>query len=166
MSSPVEYKERILSYIQNKDSLAVQRETPGLLAELTAGKPENNLRMRPAPDRWSVTELLAHLADAEIGASWRYRQMLEHNGCALSPYDQELWNSLGEYASRKPGESLQLFRLLRQDNLRMFAKLTPEQWQRHGVHAERGEMTVRDLMEQIAGHDLNHLEQIRKILTP
>lgn len=57
-----------------------------------------------------------------------------------------------------------LFRLLREANLRMFAQLTPEEWQRNGIHAERGSMTVRDLALQIAGHDLNHLEQIRKIL--
>jgi len=57
-----------------------------------------------------------------------------------------------------------LFRLLRVANLRMFAQLTPGEWQRHGIHAERGPMTIRDLTVQIGGHDLNHLEQIRKIL--
>jgi len=46
----------------------------------------------------------------------------------------------------------------------MFDKLTPEEWQRHGVHTERGEMTVRDLAVQIAGHDINHIAQIQAIL--
>jgi len=57
-----------------------------------------------------------------------------------------------------------LFRLLRQSNLQMFDKLTPEQWLRHGIHAERGEMTVRELALQIAGHDVNHVAQIEAIL--
>jgi len=165
MSSPTEYKARILSLVQGKDPIAVQRETPELLAQLTKGISGNKLRERPAKDRWSVAELLAHLAEAEIGSSWRYRQMIEHSGCPLSPYDQELWNVLGDYASRSPEESIQLFRLLREANLRMFGRLTPEQWQRYGIHAERGEMTLEDLARQIAGHDLNHIEQIRKILT-
>ncbi len=166
MATPAEYKTRILSYIQGKDPLAVQRQTPELLAQLIDGIPSAKLQERPDSDKWSVAELLAHLADAEIGCSWRYRQMIEHNGGPLPPYDQELWNALGSYATRPPSESLQLFRLLRENNLRLFDKLTAEQWECYGIHAERGEMSVRNLMQQIAGHDLNHLEQIRNILTP
>jgi hypothetical protein len=166
MSSPAEYKARILSYVEGKDPIEVQRETPQLLAQLVNGVPGGRLRERPADNKWSVTEILAHLAAAEIGSSWRYRQMIEHNGCSLSPYDQELWNALGDYASRSPEDSLQLFRLLREANLRMFEHLTPEQWQCKGIHAERGEMTVEALARQIPGHDLNHVEQSRKILTP
>lgn len=164
MATAAEYKARILSYVEGKDPIAVQRGTLDSLAQLLEGVPESKLRERPAADKWSVAELLAHLADAEIGASWRYRQMIEHNGCPLAPYDQDLWNELGNYASRPPADALQLFRLLREANLRMFEQLTPEQWQCHGIHAERGEMTVRDLALQIAGHDLNHLEQVRQIV--
>jgi hypothetical protein len=164
MATAADYKARILSYVEGKDPIAVQRETLDSLMKLLNGVPEGKLRERPAPDRWSVAELLAHLADAEIGASWRYRQMIEHNGCPLSPYDQDLWNQLGSYASRRPEDALQLFRLLREANLHMFKQLTPDQWERHGVHAERGEMTVRDLALQIAGHDLNHVAQVRKIV--
>jgi len=165
MPTHAEYKARILSLVQGKDPLAVQRETPQVLAQLIKGVPGKRLQERPAKDKWSVAEILAHLAEAEIGSSWRYRQMIEHSGGPLSPYDQELWNALGDYASRSAEESLQMFRLLREGNLRMFERLTPEQWQRHGVHAERGEMTVEDLARQIAGHDLNHVEQVRQILT-
>lgn len=164
MASPAEYKARILSYVEGKDPIAVQRQTPEALAELVRDIPESKLQKRPGPDKWSVTELLAHLADAEIGCSWRYRQIVEHNGCALTPYDEQLWSSLGSYSSRPSADALQLFRLLRESNLRLFEKLTPEQWQNYGVHAERGQMTVHDLMQQIAGHDLNHMEQIRSIL--
>jgi hypothetical protein len=122
------------------------------------------LQARPAADKWSVAELLAHLAEAEMGASWRYRRMIEHNGSSLLSYDQELWSWLGNYAAQDPQDSLHLFTLLRKGNVVMFERLTPEQWQRHGIHAERGEMSVRDLATQIAGHDLNHLAQIKAIL--
>ena len=164
METVAEYKARIMSYVEGKDATAVQRETASALAQLIAGAPVDKLTKRPDPDKWSVAELLAHLADAEIGAAWRYRQMIEHNGGPLSPFDQELWHKLGNYASASPTESLELFRLLRESNLRMFERLTPEQWERYGMHAERGKMSVHDLAQQIAGHDLNHLEQIRKIL--
>jgi hypothetical protein len=164
MATAAEYKARILSYVQGKDPVAVQRETPQVLARLVEGVPSDRLKTRPAADKWSVSELMAHFAEAEMGAFWRYRQMIEHNGCPLPSYDQELWSRLGDYPSQDPRESLQLFTLLRQANLRMFERLTPEEWQRHGVHTERGEMSVRDLAAQIAGHDLNHLMQVRGIL--
>ncbi len=164
MATAAEYKARILSYVEGKDPVAVQRETPDALAELIRGVPDQKLRTRPAADKWSVAELLAHFAEAEIGASWRYRQMIEHNGAPLPSYDQDLWYTLGDYASRDPQKSLQLFTLLRQENLTMFDRLTEEQWKRYGVHSERGEMSVRDLAQQIAGHDVNHLMQMRGIL--
>ena len=134
------------------------------MAQLIDGISENKLYQRPDPAKWSIGEVIAHLAEAEIVNSWRYRQMVEQNGCPLSPYDQEVWNSLGDYASRPAADSLMLFRQLRENNLRVFDRLTPEQWEHYGMHAERGRLTVRELVQLIAGHDLNHMEQIRKIL--
>ncbi|MGB7553842.1 MAG: DinB family protein [Candidatus Korobacteraceae bacterium] len=164
METIADYKARILSYIEGKDPLEVQRKTPKLLADMIVSVPEKQLHERPSPDKWSVGELLAHFADAEAVNTWRYRQMIEHDGAPLPGYDQELWHKLGDYPSRRPEESLMLFRLLREANLQMFARLTPEEWQRKGIHAERGPTTVRDLVLLIAGHDLNHLAQIQKIL--
>jgi hypothetical protein len=164
MATAAEYKARILSYIEGKDPIAVQRETPQVLAKLIDGIPKDKLRARPIADKWAVGELLAHFAEAEMGAFWRYRQMIEHNGSQLLSYDQELWSRLGDYASVDPNDSLQLFTLLRKANVEMFGRLKPEEWQRHGLHTERGEMSVRDLATQIAGHDLNHLQQVKAIL--
>lgn len=164
METHQEYKARIQGLVTGKDPIAVQKQTPSRLAALISGVSAERLNARPAPNAWSVTELLAHLSEAEITASWRYRQMLEHDGCPLAPYGQDLWAAVGGYAERNPEDSLQLFRLLRQSNLQMFDKLTPEQWLRHGIHAERGEMTVKELAHQIAGHDVNHVAQIEAIL--
>ena len=164
METPLQYKTRILALMEGKEPIAVQADTYGQVAELVHKASPDALCTRPAVDRWSVAEILAHLAEAEVVSTWRYRQMLEHNGCPLPGYAQDLWASLGQYASRDPRESLESFRLLRETNLHMFERLTPEQWQCHGVHAERGPMTVRDLATQIAGHDLNHVAQITSIL--
>jgi hypothetical protein len=158
------YKARILSFVEGKDPLEVQRQTATALAQLIDGISENKLYQRPDPAKWSIGEVIAHLAEAEIVNSWRYRQMVEQNGCPLSPYDQEVWNSLGDYAARPAADSLMLFRQLRENNLRVFDKLTPEEWEHYGMHAERGRLSVRELVQLIAGHDLNHMEQIRRIL--
>jgi len=147
-----------------KDPLAVQRETPGVIAELIKGVSREELRRKPAPDKWSVSEIVAHLAEDEIVQLWRYRQMIENPGVALAGFDQDKWAQLGDYGASEIGDSLQLFRLLRESNVAMFSRLSEKEWQSNGVHGERGPMTVRILMEHMAGHDLNHLEQIRRIL--
>jgi uncharacterized damage-inducible protein DinB len=165
METPLQYKARILALMEGKDPVAIQSDTYRRIATLVQGVQQEKLRARPASDRWSVSEILAHLAEAEVVSTWRYRQMLEHNGCPLPGYGQDLWASLGQYSSRDPRESFESFRLLREANLRMFERLTPEQWQCHGVHAERGHMTVHDLAIQIAGHDLNHVAQIKATLS-
>ena len=165
MSDVTNYVARIVAYTEGKDPLAMQREMPALLSKLVDGSPKGKLQKPPAPGKWSVGEILAHLAECEIATAWRYRQMLEHNGVALQPFDQDEWARLSDYAAWQPAEALTLFRLLREANVRLLSRLTAEQWERHGVHAERGKLTVRDLARQMAGHDRNHLDQVRKILS-
>jgi len=159
-----QYKTRLAGYTAGKDPIAMQREAPLTLARLIDGVAEAELKRRPAPGKWSVTEILAHLAEDELTSTWRYRQMLEQDGIELRVFDQDLWARVGDYASWKPEDALAMFRLLREANLRMFAHLTPEQWQRHGFHSERGKLTVRDLCGHMAAHDINHIEQVRRIL--
>ena len=162
--TPQQYKQRILSLVEGKDAVTVMRETPARLTKLVGNASAHQLAKRSEPGKWSIAEILTHLAEAEIGSYWRYRQMIEHNGSSLLPFDQDLWYQLGNYGQADGQESLQLFRLLREGNLRMFDRLTPEQWQLGGVHQERGPMTVADLARQIAGHDINHVAQIEKLL--
>ena len=164
MSDTAEYLDRIRSYAQSRDPLELQRQTPALLDKLLANASDGQLRRRPSPQKWSIGEILAHLAEDEIATAWRYRQMVEHNGIELAGFDQDLWARLGDYGARRPEDSLALFRLLRGANLEFLAKLSPEQWECSGTHAERGRITVRDLAVHMAGHDANHIEQIRKIL--
>jgi hypothetical protein len=159
-----QYKARFETYVAGRDPVAMQREAPSTLAGLIERAAESKLAQRPAPEKWSVTEILAHLAEDELASSWRYRQMLEHGGVELLGFDQNLWANVGRYASWKADEALAMFRLLREANLRMFAHLTPEQWERQGVHSERGKLTVRDLCRHMAAHDINQIEQVRRIL--
>jgi|SRR5581483_3524047 len=164
MADTAEYLARVRNYAEGKGPLALQKETPTILRQLIAGASADQVTRPPAPGKWSVGEILAHLAEDEIATAWRYRQMVEHNGIELPGFDQDLWSRLGDYASRSPEESLELFRLLRQANLQFLGQLSPEQWECYGIHAERGRITVRDLAAHMAGHDANHVEQIRNIL--
>jgi hypothetical protein len=159
-----EYLARIREHSRGKDPLNLQKESPEILAALIANKSAQQLTTRPRVDKWSVAEILAHLAEDEIATAWRYRQMVEHSGLELPGFDQDMWARLGNYAARAPEDSLQMFRLLRSANLQFLRQLTPEQWECSGNHAERGRLTVRELAAHMAGHDANHIEQIRTIL--
>jgi uncharacterized damage-inducible protein DinB len=159
-----EYLNRIRDYAQGKDTLDLQRQTPTVLAALITNASDQQLKTRPSKNKWSIAEILAHLAEDEIATAWRYRQMVEHSGIALSGFDQDVWARMGDYASRVAQESLDLFRLLRSVNLQFLQQLAPEQWECFGIHAERGRITVRNLATHMAGHDANHVEQIRRLL--
>ena len=165
MPDTAEYLDRIREHSQGKDPLVLQKNTPEVLVAFIASHSPEQLTKRPRPDKWSVGEILAHLAEDEIATAWRYRQMVEHGGIALAGFDQDMWASIGDYRSRAPQDSLELFRLLRRANLQFLQRLTPEQWECYGIHAERGRITVRDLAAHMAGHDANHIEQIREILS-
>lgn len=162
MTNP--YVARMVAFTEGKDPIAMQREMPGILSGLIQGVAEKELRRPPAPGKWSISEIIAHLADSEVVSIWRYRQMIEYNDGPLAAYDQDEWARIGKYSAANPHESLQLFSALRKINLDTFARLTPEEWQRGGLHAERGRITVESLARHVAGHDRNHLEQIQKIL--
>jgi uncharacterized damage-inducible protein DinB len=159
-----QYTRRILSYIEGKQPLRVQRETPGKLAALIKGKSKKQLTHRPAPGKWSVAEVLAHLADSEIAVSWRLRQMISTNGVAIEGYNQDAWADAFHYARRDPRESLQSFRTLREDNLTLLKRVPRKLWENHGIHQERGVETVAHFIDLVTGHDVNHLMQIEKIL--
>jgi len=149
-----------------QETLALQREAPQILARLIDGLPNEVLGRPPAPGKWSVRAILAHMAEDELVSSWRYRQMLENPGASLAGFDQDLWARLGDYESWTAREALELFRLLREANLRMLGRLTGEEWQRHGMHAERGRITVAGLARHMAAHDQNHTLQLRRALEP
>ncbi len=164
MPDTADYLSRIRDYAQGRDPLELQKQAPAVLAQVLANVSEEQLTKRPSKDKWSIGEILAHLAEDEIATAWRYRQMVEHSGLQLAGFDQDLWARTGDYASRAPHESLALFRLLRNANLQFLQQITPQQWECFGVHAERGRITVRDLVVHMAGHDANHFDQIRRML--
>ncbi len=159
-----EYTKRILGNVAGKDPLKTQAATPKALAKLIKGASASKLRKRPAPAKWSVGEILAHLADAEIIVGWRLRAILAAPGSPIQAYDQDALAAARNYAKHDPRKSLEQFRAIRETNLALYKSLTPEQWKHFGMHAERGEETLERILQMMAGHDLNHLAQIEGIL--
>ena len=159
-----QYTQRITANVEGKQPLAVQAATAKKLERLIKGVPTSTLRKRPAPDKWSPGEILAHLGDAEIVIAFRMRLVLGAPGTPIAAYDQNSWVTSGHYEKRDPRKSVELFRVAREANLALLKSLTPEQWKHHGMHSERGQETIEQIVRMTAGHDINHLQQIERIL--
>jgi hypothetical protein len=167
MSETVQqYTQRIMANAHGQDPVKVQSTTPKKLARLIKGMPTAKLRKRPAPEKWSVAEILAHLADVEIVIGWRMRSILGAPGTPVQAYDQNAWVIAGHYEKRDPRKSIELQRTVREANLALLKSLSPEQWKHFGQHAERGQESIEHIVRMVAGHDINHIRQIEFILKP
>jgi hypothetical protein len=160
-----QYIQRISGYAEGKQPLAVQGATAKKLERLIKGESSGKLRKRPAPEKWSVSEILAHLSETEIVGGFRMRLILGAPGTSIAAFDQDAWVLSGHYDKRDPRKSLEQFRAFRDANLGLLRSLTPEQWKHYGMHAERGKETIEHIVRMFAGHDLNHMQQIERILS-
>jgi DinB superfamily len=162
--TPEQYTKRVVNYLDGKQPLTVQAATAKKLERLIKDVTPAKLRKRPAADKWSVSEILAHLADAEIVGAFRMRFILGAPGTPITAFDQDSWVISGHYEKRNPHKSLEQFRTVREANLALLKSLTPDQWKHYGMHSERGQESIEHIVRMFAGHDLNHLKQIEGIL--
>jgi uncharacterized damage-inducible protein DinB len=161
--TPKQYTKRILSYIEGQKPLRVQQATPKKIERLILRLSRQQLRKRPAPGKWSIGEILAHLAEAELVGGYRMRMILSKNGTPIQAFDQNVWARNSNYARQEPQRSLQMFRALRESNLSLLKSLPRKKWNYYGMHAERGKETITRVVQMFAGHDINHLHQIERI---
>jgi hypothetical protein len=157
------YIDAVLDVLGDRDPRQVLERTPPALEDLLAGLSTSQLRTPEAPGKWSMAQVLRHLADSEIVYAWRLRMVLAHDRPPLTGYDQDLWAARLHYTDADAEESLRLFRLLRDSNLSLLRRATPDDLRRVGVHAERGDESVDRIMRLYAGHDLVHERQMERI---
>jgi hypothetical protein len=158
-----QYISRILGHVEGQDPIKVQRATAGKLKNLVHGLTTKQLKWKPEPAKWSIAEIVAHLADAEIVASWRMRLIIGANGTTIQPFDQNVWAAAFRYHESDVRQSLEVFRVLRDNNLVMLRNLPPAIWDNYGMHLERGKESIAHLVRMFAGHDTNHVLQVERI---
>jgi hypothetical protein len=150
-------------YLEGRDPLAVAAATPAKIVRLIRGLSPRQLSKKPAPNKWSIQEIIGHLADTEMVMCCRARWIAFEEKPTLVPFDQEKWAD-GRAREKEPlAETLERFRVLRQSQVRFFRAAPKRDFSRSGYHPERGIVTLQEQLETAAGHDLNHLGQIRRI---
>jgi DinB superfamily len=115
----------------------------------------------PAEGKWGAAQIVAHLADCELVFGFRLRQTLAEDAPTIQPFDQDKWAKT--YLGLSAKQALEVFTALRGWNLRLIGVALPDAGGRPVTHPERGAMTFLTIVETMAGHDLNHLEQLKKL---
>ena len=158
------YAESLFGLLGSRDALEVQEELVPWLSTRTAALDEAALRRPEAPGKWSVIEVVQHLADTELAYGYRVRMILTHDAWPMELFDREGWARELHYGSASLEGALDQLRALRAANLRLYRSLAPAQLARVGIHAERGPESVATCIRLLAGHDLAHRRQVDRIL--
>ncbi|MGA3049301.1 MAG: DinB family protein [Terracidiphilus sp.] len=148
-------------FLDGRPLEVILHATQGEIAEYLEGFGPAKASASPAPGKWSPAEIVCHLADCELVFGFRLRQTLAEDSPVIQPFDQDKWAAT--YRGISASQALSVFAALRGWNLRLIEHALPGAAKRPVTHPERGAMTFLTLVETMAGHDLNHLSQLRKL---
>jgi hypothetical protein len=148
-------------YLDGRPLEAILSATPDAIAEYLEVMGADKAKAAPAPGKWSAAEIVSHLADCELVFGFRLRQTLAEDGPTIQPFDQDKWAKV--YGGVAAADALAAFSALRKWNLLLIRAALPKAAGRILTHPERGTMTFETVLETMAGHDLNHLGQLRRI---
>lgn len=163
-ATPQDYIARMLSFVGDDDPMTILADTPLRLSDLIAAVDKEQRARRPGPGRWSINEIVAHMADAELVTGYRLRMILASNGTPIQAFDQDVWAAAFHYEACDAAESAHLFAAYRSGTLHVLGRVDDTLFDNYGVHEERGRESVRHLLRFYAGHDRNHLAQIERII--
>jgi hypothetical protein len=149
-------------FLDGRQLEIILKATPGALDRVISALGPEKSALAPAPGKWTAAEIVCHLADCEVVFAFRLRQTLAEDAPTIQPFDQGKWAAT--YPGISVAEALEVFSALRKWNLRLIAASLPAAADRPVTHPERGSMTFMTLVETMAGHDLNHLAQIEKVV--
>ena len=139
------------------------RRGPELVATAMTGAAGAELDYVPAPDKWSIRQILCHVADSEIVAAERFRRIIAEDNPLLVAYDQNAWSRNLDYQRRKISQALETFRHIRGENHELLRSLPEAAFERQGTHQERGPVSLLDQLRTYAQHAESHAGQIRGV---
>jgi len=144
--------------------MARMERTADDLAAAVKDVTDVKLSKRPDEKNWSAKEVVCHLRDTEESFMIRFQSVMAMDEPRFLPVEPDRWAIERQYARNDAQEALGAFKGRRDESLKFLHGLKPEQWQRGGIHATRGKMTVKDFVELMAWHDDNHLDQLKRAL--
>jgi hypothetical protein len=159
------YRQELLGLLGNRDPVGVLQASLDEVARMVDQVSPEQLERRPAAGEWSPREVLSHLADSDLVHAVRVRMIVTQDQPTLVGYDQEAWTARFGGLDPDALATVERWKSLRLANLRLYASLSAAEWERVGLHTERGPESVRLHVQLLAGHDRAHLDQIRRGLS-
>jgi hypothetical protein len=148
-------------FLGSRDAIEVLAETPARLQSLVTTLGPDRMQESYALGKWSLNTVLCHLADCELAFAYRWRQIAAQPHHVIQPFDQDAWST--HYASLDSKAALAAFSANRVWSVGWLKTLTPAELAKSATHPERGELTLYQLLQVTAGHDLNHLAQFEQV---
>jgi hypothetical protein len=137
---------------------------PELVRDALAQVPEEARKWKPAPDKWSVHEIVCHCADSEVNASQRIRYVLAEKDPVIVGYDQDEWTRAFDYHALPLDPALRALEGTRAHTAELIRRLPAEAWTREGRHTESGRYTAEDWLRTYSEHLEKHSGQIDRTL--
>jgi hypothetical protein len=157
------YVRSILELLGDRDPMSELPKLAPSLRAAVAGVDAAALQKPEMPGKWSMHDVVAHLADSEIVWGWRLRLVVAEDRPVITGYDQDAWTARAGAAYPDVASAIGIIESLRASHVALLRSLDPAQWERVGVHNERGPESVRLMSKLYAGHDLVHLRQIARV---
>lgn len=145
----------------DRDPLTALAETPGQIAALAAAWTPAQWEHSYAPGKWTARQVIVHLAQTELALTTRVRFAASQDNYRAQPFNQDEWMRLDDKADG--AAALDAYVALRRLNVAMFRHMSPAQRAHTFQHPEYGELTPEWVAAQLAGHDIHHFEQLRRI---
>ena len=158
------YHEKMFNLLGDRNPLEVLAQTATTLANIVDTHSLTLLRTRPFQGKWTPNEVIGHLTDSEWVYGYRLRLILGEDNPTVLGTDQDSWVANLRHNDREPSELVEIFRVLRQFNLTVWRRTSPEELGRTGQHNERGGESLGVMLRLLAGHDLSHLDQIARYI--
>jgi len=141
------------------------KDTTTVLENLVALTTPEKLLFKPAPDRWSICEVLNHLTDVEkLAVGLRAKRILDEENPLFVDYDREARYRAGAYGNDDGERALENFRKARKSSLAWLEKIRPSDWKRRGIHHVAGEVELSQILSLWAFHDLSHIRQVAELV--
>lgn len=151
----------------NMDEIKQKVESYGkaydLLVEAVKEFPREMWHFKPAPDRWSIHEIIIHIGESEANSFGRFRKIIAEPGGLIAAYDQDRWASELLYSRQNPDDAIELFGLLRKATYNLLKMLPDSIWERKGNHSDMGELPLTKLLDMYEGHIPGHINQMRGV---
>lgn len=151
--SPAERQEKIEAY----------GHAHAVLVEGLKQFPREMWAYRPAPDQWTIHEIIVHITDSEANSYVRCRRFIAEPGSTLLGYDEMRWAVALNYQAQSTEAALELFKGLRQSSYQLIKTLPEAVWANTAEHTESGRMTMDDWLETYTRHIPDHLAQMQTV---